>query len=246
VNELHFTIIIPAYNCERWVNKNLSSAINQKYTNYEVVYIDDASTDSTLSKAQSIIDSADREITLIKNLKNKKALHNVYNSVHSSKEGTIIVTLDADDWLVNEDVLQKLNELYQKNDPWITAGSYIDNALGRIHRPTVTEDFWNDNIRKKEWSLSHLRSFRRELFTKIKEVDLIDFDGEYYKYTWDRAIMYPMVEMAGPERFLPVTAPLYIYNMVNPISVHRVAREEQLRIEDMLKRKAQYSRLTTI
>ena len=43
----HFTIIILSYNNERWAEKNVNSAINQAYDNYDLVYIDDASTDNT-------------------------------------------------------------------------------------------------------------------------------------------------------------------------------------------------------
>ncbi len=242
MDELHFTVIIPAYNCERWVKKNLNSAINQEYSNYDIVYIDDASTDSTVAAVKSIIKESEKPVQLVENKKNRKALGNIYRAVHSSKEGSIVVALDADDWLIDGKVLQKLNKIYHQNQCWITAGSYVDNVMARIHRPNLSSDFWSGNIRLKEWNLSHLRTFRRELFTKIKEVDLIDFDGDYYKYTWDRAIMYPMVEMAGPEKFYPVNHPLYVYNMVNPISVHRVARQDQLRIEALLKRKIEYSR----
>ena len=70
--------------------------------------------------------------------------------------------------------------------------------------------------------------------------------GRFYKFTWDRVIMYPMIEMAGKEHFYPVRRPLYIYNVANPISVDRVHRYDQLRIESELKQKQQYNRIDSL
>ena len=239
----HFTIVIPAYNCEPWVEKNLKSAINQDYSNYDVVYIDDASTDSTLDRAKAVLASSSTSYSLIKNEVNRKALPNLYDAVYQSQEGTIIVALDGDDWLLNNNVLTYLNEVYDQHDPWITAGSYIDNYQGIIHRPKVDNHFWQGIIRQKEWSLSHLRTFRRELFTKIELKDFLDLDGSFFKYTWDRVIMYPMVEMAGQQKFHAILKPLYVYNRLNPISVDRVHRKDQLRIEQLISRKETYQKV---
>ena len=243
MSKTHFTIVVPAFNCARWVERNLSSAINQEYDNYHLVYIDDASTDNTATIARKILDAASCSYELVENKANCKALENIFTAVESSRKGTVIVALDGDDWLLNNTVLSALDGIYRNDKTWITSGSYIDNALGRIHRPNITSDFWQGNIRKKKWKLSHLRTFRRELFMKIEKKDLLDLDGKFYKYTWDRAIMYPMVEMSGQERFAEISTPLYVYNAVNPFSVHRTHRSEQLRIEQLLIRKTPYLRL---
>ena len=47
------------------------------------------------------------------------------------------------------------------------------------------------------WMASHLRTFRHDLWLKIEDSDLRDNDGNYYPTTWDLAIMFPMLEMAG-------------------------------------------------
>ena len=67
----HFTIVILSYNNEDWVSKNLGSAINQDYDNYDVVYVEDASTDGTREKVKSMQESWDHKkgiLTLICNL----------------------------------------------------------------------------------------------------------------------------------------------------------------------------------
>lgn len=242
----HFTILIPAYNCEKWIRRNLKSALEQDYDNYEVIYINDASTDATaelLREIDSTVEPNNCMLKTIHNKENKRALANLYDGINMSQDGTIIVALDGDDWLANRYVLSTLNEVYQNEKIWITAGSYIENLGGRVVRPVVTEDYWSGNIRDKVWTFSHLRTFKKELFQEIRRSDMIDADGDFYKFTWDRVIMYPMIEMAGPNHFADVQKIQYVYNRTNPISVDRVHRKDQLRIEAELKAKTPYPRL---
>lgn len=241
--EQHFTIAIPAYNCENWVKKNLNSALSQNYENFEVIYIDDASTENTGIIANKLLSESKINHRLFQNKQNKRALFNLVSAIDSARDNTIILALDGDDWLPNKNILSRLNKIYSDTNVWITAGSYIDNVHHAVSRPVITENFWTDNLRRMQWTLSHLRTFRKKLFNKIKKEDMIDVDGEYYKFTWDRVIMYPMVEMSGPEHFKPINEIMYVYNRANPISVDRVHRSEQLRIESVLRNKKPYGRI---
>ena len=89
---------------------------------------------------------------------------------------------------------------------------------------------------------SHLRTFRKQLWDRIKDEDLRDTDGEYYKTAWDLAFMYPMIEMADSYcKFIPHT--LYVYNDLNPICDGTIRAMEQLRTGERIKAKKEYERL---
>ena len=246
----HFTIIIPTYNSEKWTKRNFASALKQKYENYDIVFINDSSTDNTGQTAEETYKElkqvTEANVKIIHNEENKKALYNIHNAVENSKLGTTIVTLDGDDWLIDENVLSYLNDIYKNNTVRMTAGTYIENYGGTVQRPYTADNFWNSNIRFEPWSISHLRTFRRELFMKIKKEDMLDNDGEFYKFTFDRVMMYPMIEMAWKEHFAPVNKILYVYNRTNPLSVDRIHRREQLRIENEVKNKKPYDRIDSL
>ncbi len=225
------------------------SAISQEYDNYDIIFVDDASTDKTGQIAGNLVekwDSTKGSFELTHNSNNLKALENLYNSVYEAKPNTIIVALDGDDWLQNKLVLEHMNQVYLDENIWITAGSYIESIGGRVVRPRVSKGYWEGNIRHKEWTFSHLRTFKRELFLNIKKQDMIDKDGNFFKFTWDRVIMYPMVEMAGKNHFKPINKIQYVYNRENPLAVDVVHRQEQLRIETVLRNKNQYQELEEI
>lgn len=249
IESKHFTIVILAYNCSKWVEKNLNSAMKQQYDNYDIIYVNDASTDNTSSQVKKLAKKWNDEkgtLTIQENKENLKALPNLYTSVQSAKPGSIIVALDGDDWLANRFVLKGLNEVYQNPKVWITAGSYIESIGGRVIRPIVSDDYWDGNIRHKEWTFSHLRTFKRELFLNINKEDMMDEDGGFFKFTWDRVIMYPMIEMAGQNHFRAVKDINYVYNRLNPLAVDRVHRHDQLRIEAVLKSKTPYARIESL
>jgi glycosyltransferase involved in cell wall biosynthesis len=44
---MHYIVFIPAYNAEEWITRCLKSVLDQDHTNFEVLCIDDASTDNT-------------------------------------------------------------------------------------------------------------------------------------------------------------------------------------------------------
>jgi glycosyltransferase involved in cell wall biosynthesis len=245
----HFTIVIPSYNSEMWVERNVRSAAQQDYDNFEILYFNDASSDNTGVLAEECFQTHTQGLPtkykIFHNSENKKALHSINRAVRGSREDTVVVLLDGDDWFPNSNVLSVLNSVYGTNT-WITAGSYVDNATYQVTSPVLAEGFWEGNIRHKAWTFSHLRTFRRELFLNINEDDMIDADGQYYKCTFDQVMMYPMVEMAGPEHFKALNDVLYIYNRLNPISVDRVHRHDQLRIESVIRSKKPYSRLAEL
>ena len=242
----HFTVIIPAFNCEMWVVNNLSSVFRQNYKNYKVVYIDDCSTDNTFAWAESLLDESGVDFEIIKNDKNKKALCNLYTHIHRCKEDTIIVTLDGDDSFAGVNVFETLNKHYQDPNCWMTVGSYMQNDNYTVVSPRVSDGYWEKNIRKLPWSFSHLRTFRKKLFCKIDKEDLLDLDGRFFQCTFDRAMMYPMVEMSGKDRGRLIDDILYIYNRNNPISVDRVQRYDQLRIEKLVCNKKPYKKLDNL
>lgn len=242
----HFTIVIPAYNCEQWAVRNLNSALRQNYDNYDIVYVDDCSTDNTLEIVKEVLDKSDKKFKIVSNKENMKALHNLYTQIHASQDGTVIVTLDGDDALAGAEVLNVLDGHYQDPDCWMTVGSYVQDDNYMVVSPQVSDDYWEQNIRQIPWSFSHLRTFRKELFCKIKKKDLLDLDNRFYKCTFDRAMMYPMVEMSGKDRVGLISDILYIYNRNNPISVDRVQRYDQLRIESLISKKTPYKKLESL
>ena len=254
LEEKHFSIIIPTWDSQRWTEPVLRSVLGQKYENYTVYFTDDASEDDTLRVAQEVVAEYPEEIQnkvhITKNEARKFALHNICKMIEETRDDTIIVLVDGDDLLSSPHVLSRLNQLYSEDNVWLSTGSYVEFPSGRVVKSmAVPEDVWETGIRKFQEPpghpniFSHLRTFRKDLYSKINHDDLKGEDGEYYSCTFDRALMYPMIEMAGPDHHCVVSDVTYVYNCQNPRSVHLTQRRKQLDIEREIREKEPYTRV---
>ena len=91
-----FSIIIPVYNTEKYLNKCVKSVINQKHKNTEIILVDDCSTDNSLSVCNSFRQQP--LVNIIRNKKNVGVAMSRNNGIFAAK-GKYILFLDSDDWL---------------------------------------------------------------------------------------------------------------------------------------------------
>ena len=245
----HFTIVVPTYNSVNWVTKNLDSICNQQYDDYDIIYIDDASPDGTAEGVRQYLLKSPfikGEFTLTENPFNKGKMENMFHAVRQAKDNSIIIVVDGDDWLAHDKVLSVLDKVYGGTEVWMTNGSYQETPSNYTRAPQIDQYYWDGNIRHKSWEFSHLGTFRKELFCKIKRKDLMNKRGEFWATTSDQAMMWPMAEMCGPDHFCAINEVLYIYNRLNPLSDDRVHRVDQLTTEQSIRGSNSYERLTTL
>lgn len=243
VEEKSIVVVIPSYNNEEWVEKNLETLFAQEYDNYRVIYIDDLSTDNTVQLVKQMVRDHDQShrFQLIENTVRVGALENLYHAIHSCHDDEIIVTYDGDDWFPHERVLKIVGDTYSKNNVWLTHGSYTTYPDGGVYGFPYSKKAIKKHKFRRTLPPSHLRTFYCWLFKKI-DVDDLKYEGEFYSSAWDLAMMFPMIEMAA-ERHAFISEPLYVYNLKNPISDYRVHREEQLKYARHIKNLPPYKRL---
>jgi glycosyltransferase involved in cell wall biosynthesis len=243
--EKPIVILSASYNNIKWCEKSILSILNQDYSNYRIIYIDDCSNDGTADMVRGIIESLNEtpRLTLIKNKKRIGALANFYWTIHNhTKDEEIIVNLDGDDWFFDSQVLKKVNSAYSSKDIWLTHGSMIEYPLENTGWSIpIPEDIIYLNAFRKFRCPSHPRTFYSWLFKKIHLSDLL-YEGQFFPMTSDFATMFPMIEMAG-ERHAFISDILYVYNMSNELNDHKVDAELQRNLDVFIREMPPYSRL---
>ena len=95
------SIITPNYNCEKFIVETIESVINQTYKKWEMIIVDDCSTDNSITIARNYEKKDDR-IKVIKNERNMGAALSRNKAIEIAK-GEYIAFLDSDDvWQENK------------------------------------------------------------------------------------------------------------------------------------------------
>lgn len=232
-----FRIIVTQYNAVNYIKKCLDSVMSQTYKNYEIVVMDDCSTDGTLDIIQKypvyIIRTSVN--TFMPYINFQKAI-----KMFPENKEDILVFLSGDDYFASNDVLEHLNQVYQ-DDIWLTYGQYVplSNGYGPYCKPLYDTRTYR---KSGAWHTSHLITFKKWLWDLIKDEDF-KYNGEYVRYGFDRAFMYPMIEMAGLNHIRFIEKILYIYNDQNPTCLFKVNPSESIKWANYFINKPSYNEL---
>ena len=94
-NKGQVSIIMPSYNCGKYLEETIRSVQSQTYENWEIIFMDDCSTDDTIRKV-TMMREDDSRIHLYQNIANMGAALSRNNALREAK-GRWIAFLDSDD-----------------------------------------------------------------------------------------------------------------------------------------------------
>ena len=245
---MRFNIVVPTYNTVHWIARCLRTIQTQTHQDFRCVVYDDASTDGTGEVIDRYFaESPDPRFKVIHNAENRKALHNIvegFKQLETEKDlDSVLMVIDGDDFLFSEISLEIVNSVYRDYPVLLTYGNHIHWPTGETR--TNCEQFpeevvRNNSYRDYKFVSSHLRTFKSKLWNSIKDKDLRDANGSYFKTGWDVSFMIPMLEMAGGRHiFIPNT--LYVYNRWNPISDDVINSADQGRVDKLIRTRKRYS-----
>ena len=115
------SVIMPSYNCGKFVRETIKSVQAQTYKNWEIIFVDDCSSDDTLIIVSEMSDLDDR-IKIYRNDKNSGAAISRNNALREAK-GRWIAFLDSDD-LWEPDKLEKQVSFMEANGFYFSYTSY--------------------------------------------------------------------------------------------------------------------------
>ena len=129
------SIVMPAYNAERFIEEAITSVINQTLTDWELIVIDDCSSDKTAETVADLV-KHDNRIRLVKNEKNL-GVAKTRNRGLDICTGNFIALLDSDDYW-KPAFLEKMIHRAKKSEVDIVYCSY---ELVDEHNQKVCNDF---------------------------------------------------------------------------------------------------------
>jgi glycosyltransferase involved in cell wall biosynthesis len=134
-------IIIPNYNYEHTIEKCLTSILDQTYKNFEIVFIDDMSTDNSVEIAKKLLKPPHKVIQLKQKRLNGGARNEAY--LHLSEDVDYVYYVDSDDWLYDNKALEKINERLQIRPDVLFVGmaAFKNNRLTTCFIPQYKDKY---------------------------------------------------------------------------------------------------------
>ncbi|MGU5682069.1 glycosyltransferase family 2 protein [Aeromonas allosaccharophila] len=149
------SIVIPLYNAENYIEETLLSIVNQKYSNYEVIVVDNASTDSSLDIVNKIAENLSN-MTVIRSATNSGGPAKPRNIGIDIAHGKFVAFLDSDDvW--HPDKLEKQVDL-MNNSTLDFVGSRMTAVDDTGNKLTFKLSFLDDilGVKVKHCTLANL------------------------------------------------------------------------------------------
>lgn len=164
------SVLIPVYNCEKYIERCIKSILNQNYDNIEIVIINDGSTDNT----QEIIDKLQfKNSNIISVNRENKGICETRNELLNRATGEYVMFVDADDWI---------DEGFIK--------TYVDNAegydvvVGGFRRPDqngktlfevkLQDEKWSPYMSTALWSNLYSRKFILKNNLKFENMNIAE------------------------------------------------------------------------
>jgi len=202
-----FSIIIPMYNAEKTIKRCLESIIKQNFSQYEIILINDESTDNSLSIAKGLLEKTDLNFQIFDIKNTHLGPERNLGMQHATNE--YIWFIDADDYLTNDHVFERVANDINKYHPDV----YIFSVLET-----------NFENRNKVWHFA-----KKEGLTSIKERPLLYLNQNWL---WNKPFKRSLLEegnltfqnimfedMYFLAKLYPLTKTIYISRDVNYVYV---------------------------
>jgi glycosyltransferase involved in cell wall biosynthesis/GR25 family glycosyltransferase involved in LPS biosynthesis len=223
---LEFVFIIPSYNCEEWIVRNLNSIIEQTYTKWRIIYINDNSSDKTHEMFLKLTEKCKEKVTYIQNDVKYGQAFNRYQAYMSCRDDEICVLLDGDDWLYHKFCLKYIAYFMKINDVDITYGLESTYEYGKIKNSYKNymyhkNDYDNYVVKNKlyrysEWLAGHLRVMKAKYLKNINISDFLDTSLNFFKCSTDMVESYCCLEQCD-KRHKKLDEVVVVYNKDNSI-----------------------------
>jgi glycosyltransferase involved in cell wall biosynthesis len=208
-----FSVLMANYNKAGYIGEAIQSVLNQTFKNWELIIVDDASTDDSVKKIRALLN--DKRIRFLENEINRGYVDALNKMVYESR-ADIFGILDSDD-VLTENALEKIYAAHIKNPACgfiYSQFSYCNSSLNPVKvgycKPTPPGD---TNLRRNY--ASAFRTFKKRDYFKTEGFDKETVGSE------DKDIIYKMEEVT---RFFFLNEILYKYRVLPDSQTHEQER----------------------
>ena len=171
---MKISVIVPVYNVSNYLNQCIQSILSQSFKDFELIVVDDGSTDDSLEKCERWVCN-DNRINLIK--QSNQGLSKARNSGIRVAKGDYLVFVDSDDWIEPDMFSNMVHFVETQHADIVVCRGQMVEANGTISRYVGYDSFEimtgveaTKEILKDEKMQSYAwnKIYKRELFDGIE------------------------------------------------------------------------------
>ena len=223
-----FSVVMPVYNVGAYLDESVGSVLAQTCSDYEVVLVDDGSTDGSGEKCDAYAAAHDN-FTVVH--QENCGLLLARRAGFSCARGEYVVSLDSDDCL-RADALERVSCVIDDGRPDVVTFAYSRSGDFSLYRPSLldVEEGLHDESEVELLRRIVAGGHHVNIWSKVFRRSLIDTSRDYSQYRGmthaeDLFQIVPMVD--GARSFAYCAEPLYFYRP-NPLSSTRYYVPRQL------------------
>jgi glycosyltransferase involved in cell wall biosynthesis len=201
---MKINLLLPSYNSEKTINRCIDSIFNQTYQDYNIIFLNDCSTDNTMKLVKEYNDS---RIKIYENNTNKGRGYS-RNKLLDLSDTEISCWIDSDDWMHPEKLEKQITYMKNSNCDFLSTemfdtrnGITVGNGCNLSH---MINDLTLENLNVSNCINHPTVMFRTEIAKQLKFKDSMTFNED-----WDFYIR--LYENGKKVECLPEK--LYYYNL---------------------------------
>lgn len=213
------SVIVPMYNAEKYLSTCIKSILNQTFKDFELILIDDCSTDKTLEIAESFDDP---RIRILRNEKNLGSPSYARNTGLDAVRGEYIFWVDADDAILRNTLETLLTSLEASDADMIYSNSWLipndpeftdlEGLVGKTQSTSsapvsnnLATRIWEELCHNHMHSVCWLCLYRKEIFNGGEKIRFPNYLAE------DVFVHFDI--LCKTDKILKIEKPFYIYRV---------------------------------
>ena len=156
------SVLVPAYNHEKYVEKTLNSVLEDNYPNKELIIINDGSTDNTHFIIENWINENQKKLHISYKSRNNKGVTKTLNDLVDLSNGEYLLFIHSDDYLLSGGIMKRFE--YLQNHPEKIAVFadciVIDKSGNKIHDSGLSDLYFAEKSK-----YSNPQGLKKEIIT---------------------------------------------------------------------------------
>lgn len=229
MDKIRFSVIVPVFNVEKYLEECVDSILNQKYQSFEVILVDDGSKDNSGFICDNYAEKYPELISVIH--KKNEGLISARRAGLKQVQGEYVCFVDSDDY-VSEELLQIVDTVIKKYKPdIITFQARRVNVRG--DQQEIANHWFSEGMVEKKHYFKEIitSSAFNSLCLKICRFDLFDVNQDYtpfYGIQRGEDLLQSLPLIRSAKKIYYLKKQLYYYRQ-NPESISHKCQKNQYR-----------------